>query len=368
EEVIDEILEFMGDSILVAHNTSFDVPFFNSVLTRLGRPTMENKNLCTNLMTKYMIPNLLNSNLNYMSKIFRIQHHHAHRALDDALATANLLLKFLHIFIEKGINKVNHLYYPQNRYELDQGHLRRQDSDADKDRLMNFLKKPKAPYLVTSKGPNGIIIFSLPCIGGPVERSFIKDHLEHLDWEITTVKLYGSFLDALISFNHYFPKIHPDSRDKILQFLWDQHAKDNDIVLKTPNEKMEISVVSYLEDDFGDFVIANHLIPEQYIIYPLRSMHSKSALIFRYPGHRKKLIQYIVSKSARLMADKIKKFHFAPGLKKFIAYHLMQGHKKRDLFIFKKSLPAKREKQFLEMLENFQNERPAASKYPVDFI
>lgn len=28
EDVIDEILEFMDDSILVAHNTSFDVPFF----------------------------------------------------------------------------------------------------------------------------------------------------------------------------------------------------------------------------------------------------------------------------------------------------------------------------------------------------
>ena len=28
EEVIDDILDFMGDSILVAHNTSFDVPFF----------------------------------------------------------------------------------------------------------------------------------------------------------------------------------------------------------------------------------------------------------------------------------------------------------------------------------------------------
>ena len=29
EDVMDELLEFMGDTILVAHNTSFDVPFFN---------------------------------------------------------------------------------------------------------------------------------------------------------------------------------------------------------------------------------------------------------------------------------------------------------------------------------------------------
>ena len=70
EEVIDDILEFMGDSILVAHNTSFDVPFLNSVLRRLGKDELDNKSVCTNLMTKYLIPNLLNSNLHYMSKIF----------------------------------------------------------------------------------------------------------------------------------------------------------------------------------------------------------------------------------------------------------------------------------------------------------
>ena len=29
ELLIDEILNFMGDSILVAHNISFDIPFFN---------------------------------------------------------------------------------------------------------------------------------------------------------------------------------------------------------------------------------------------------------------------------------------------------------------------------------------------------
>ena len=86
DDVIDEVIKFMGDSILVAHNTSFDVPFFNSVLTRLNKPIMENSSLCTNLMTKYLIPNLLNSNLNYMSKVFNISHNKAHRALDDAKA------------------------------------------------------------------------------------------------------------------------------------------------------------------------------------------------------------------------------------------------------------------------------------------
>ena len=51
EQIIDEILEFIGDRILVAHNASFDVPFLDAVLKRLGRDELENRSICTNLMT-----------------------------------------------------------------------------------------------------------------------------------------------------------------------------------------------------------------------------------------------------------------------------------------------------------------------------
>jgi DNA polymerase-3 subunit alpha (Gram-positive type) len=74
EEIIDEIVQFVGDSILVAHNTSFDIPFLNGTLKKLGRPTLENKVICTNIMTKYLIPDIMSSNLTYMSQIFNIEH------------------------------------------------------------------------------------------------------------------------------------------------------------------------------------------------------------------------------------------------------------------------------------------------------
>ena len=69
EEVIDDIIEFMGDRILIAHNTSFDIPFFNSVLRRLNKEELENKSICTNLMTRYLMPSMLNSNLSSLSEL-----------------------------------------------------------------------------------------------------------------------------------------------------------------------------------------------------------------------------------------------------------------------------------------------------------
>ena len=99
----------MSDKILVAHNTSFDVPFFNSVLVRLGKQELKNRSICTNLMTKFLIPNLLSTNLVH-GKYFNIEHGKAHRALDDAKASAKLLLQYLDIFEKKNIDKINHLY------------------------------------------------------------------------------------------------------------------------------------------------------------------------------------------------------------------------------------------------------------------
>ncbi len=158
EDVIDEILEFMGDSILVAHNTSFDVPFFNSVLKRLGRPELTNKSICTNLMTKYMIPNLLSSNLNYMSRIFNLEHQKSHRALDDAMASEDLLLKYLSIFIHKNISKVNSLYYPKNKFELDRINFKK---DVPICEILNCIKSLVSPFLVTLKGAEGVVLFSI---------------------------------------------------------------------------------------------------------------------------------------------------------------------------------------------------------------
>ena len=148
EDCIDEIVDFLGDAILVAHNTSFDIPFFNSVLTRLGRPKLQNPAICTNLMTKYLLPHLLNSNLNHMSDLFGIDLPHAHRALDDATACAKLLLKYLDFFIAKGIHKINSLYYPNQQFQLGKYHLRKPQAAE----LAEFLALPQHPFSLVVKG------------------------------------------------------------------------------------------------------------------------------------------------------------------------------------------------------------------------
>ena len=311
EEVIDEILEFMGDSILVAHNTSFDIPFFNSVLRRLNRPELENKSICTNLMTKYMIPNLLSSNLNYMSKIFNLKHQKAHRALDDALATAELLLKYLNIFIHKNIHKINSLYYPKNKFELDRINFKK---DTPIEEIAKLIQSIDTPLLITLKGQEGLVLFSFPSLSRPEEIKYILEKIQTIPFETLTLKMTGPLFQALIELASYFSKISEPLQKEIIQKLSEFHNMAlNDILV---SQHLEFK---------HDFLIMNHLIPEQYVIYPLKSLHNKMELVFRYPTHQNKLVQYINSKSARLSQDKLKKDHHSHLINNFLVLYLDQN-------------------------------------------
>lgn len=56
EEVLPEILEFLGDNILVAHNATFDIGFLNATLERLGKPKLTNTVIDTLPLSHYLFP------------------------------------------------------------------------------------------------------------------------------------------------------------------------------------------------------------------------------------------------------------------------------------------------------------------------
>lgn len=365
EEKIDEIVEFMGDSILVAHNTSFDIPFFNSVLARAGKEELKNRNICTNLMTKYLIPNLMNTNLNYMSKIFDIEHSKAHRALDDAEATARLLLKYLDIFISKNISKINHLYYPLNRFELDRANFKKAPHYTGKRINSDISKKLDElhiPYLISLKGENGLIQFALPCINNTssreAERALIDAKLDQLDWCTVTIRLFGPYIECLINFNSLFCKMSGEDRLEVMKFLWESN-------FPTVDQKL----LHQAEEELGDFVIFNHLVPEQYIIYPTGNLHQNSRLIFRYPGHKKKLLQFLKSRIGKLNEGKLRKSPFCVELKQFVDYYLLQAkYRHSGIFQFNRQLPQGSPEQFISELEQFLNKSHSPYTFPKEYI
>src|SRR5665647_1206230 len=49
-QVVDEFLEFIGDTPLVIHNASFDIGFINAELARVSRPPIPRERLVDTLM------------------------------------------------------------------------------------------------------------------------------------------------------------------------------------------------------------------------------------------------------------------------------------------------------------------------------
>ena len=362
EELIDEILEFIGDRILIAHNASFDVPFLNAVLKRLGREELENRSICTNLMTKYLIPTLMNSNLNYMSKIFDISHNNAHRALDDADATAKLFLKYIDIFQDKGIQKINHLYYPKNRFELDLTHFKK-SKDGPED-IEKKIKKIQCPYVMTFKGPQGVILYAYAASStSRAEQDFLISKVKELDWRNISVRLAGPYTEALIKLDLVLSKIPKIAQDEIVEKIKEFNIPE------TPLEKAgELkSRVDHINQ--SDFIILNHLVPGQYIIYPIAAMGRKSGLIFRFPGHKKKLIQYLNSKSNRMQNGKFKKQVVSSALKEVFDVHvancLLQD---KEVFLFKRHNNFNDNENFFKNLDIYLSKNKNSYNYPKKYI
>ncbi len=107
KEILPKLLELLGDSVFVAHNSSFDYTFVNLELERNGFERLENRALCTVRLARRLLPKQLKKNLGDLSAYFGIQISERHRARGDCEATVGVLHKLIEIAQEK--HRVEHL-------------------------------------------------------------------------------------------------------------------------------------------------------------------------------------------------------------------------------------------------------------------
>jgi DNA polymerase-3 subunit epsilon len=92
EDVLPSLLEFVGGCVLVGHNLRFDVSFLDAALRRAGRPPIRLTCIDTCALARRLIRDEVpNCRLGTLASRLRLSHTPTHRALDDALATGDLL-------------------------------------------------------------------------------------------------------------------------------------------------------------------------------------------------------------------------------------------------------------------------------------
>lgn len=92
ETVLGTLVDFIGDAVIVAHNARFDMGFLQDALRRDDRPALRNVVVDTVPLARRLLRDEVpNCRLGTLAARYRFPHTPSHRALDDALATGDLL-------------------------------------------------------------------------------------------------------------------------------------------------------------------------------------------------------------------------------------------------------------------------------------
>ena len=106
EKVMPKIIEFVGDSVLVAHNADFDIGFLKYNAKVLGL-SLENTYLDTLRLAKELFPEFKKYKLGLIAEKLGIKVEVAHRALDDVDTTVKVLKVMLDMLKEKNVKTVD---------------------------------------------------------------------------------------------------------------------------------------------------------------------------------------------------------------------------------------------------------------------
>jgi DNA polymerase-3 subunit alpha (Gram-positive type) len=200
EKILPEFIDFIGDSVVVAHNAGFDTGFIKKNCRDMD---MEFKNpiVDTVLLSRFLFPELKKFKLNVVAKHLGISLENHHRAVDDARATADILLRCFKILKDRNIlnlGKINSEFLKnidikkEPTYHLiilvkNQIGLKNLYKLVSFSNLDYFFKRPRMPKSLIMKYKEGLIIGGA-CEAGQIYREVLSgksdSELEH------TLKFY----------------------------------------------------------------------------------------------------------------------------------------------------------------------------------
>jgi DNA polymerase III subunit alpha, Gram-positive type len=102
EEVFPRFLDFIGSSVLIAHNSSFDMSFFCAKLRELKIPAGDNYILDSLTLSRKLYPQHREHSLSVLRRRFNVNLENEHRALSDVIATCKIIDIFLKDLKSKG--------------------------------------------------------------------------------------------------------------------------------------------------------------------------------------------------------------------------------------------------------------------------
>lgn len=162
-ELAPAVLDFLGESVLVAHNAPFDLSFLNHGLYLSGRCHLHNQVVDTCRLARMLLPGLRSAGLDSVVLHLGVAVSGRHRATGDAEATAQVLLRLLSLCLERGIQSDAHLLRflaPAISGGAGRARAAERDSTARLEVLARRCRSlPDAPGVYLMRSINGRILY-----------------------------------------------------------------------------------------------------------------------------------------------------------------------------------------------------------------
>lgn len=186
EEVLPKFLDFCKGSVLVAHNSEFDISFIKEKSRQQGLE-FKNESIDTLSLARVLLPDLKRFRLDVICKKLGIELLNHHRAVDDAEATSLMFLKFLEMLQKKGANtlkQVNEIMGKVEYTKLTTNHIviLAKNSEGLKNlykiisdsHINHFYRQPRILKSFLKKHREGLIIGSA-CEAGEIFKAVKKN-------------------------------------------------------------------------------------------------------------------------------------------------------------------------------------------------
>ena len=187
ENILPKFMEFVGDATMVAHNAPFDVSFIKKNLRDMGKE-FSNQVLDTVPLARFLYSELKRVKLNTVAKYLGVSLENHHRAVDDAKATAEILLicfkklkeemeiEDLKTLNTQFLENVDIKKQPMNHIVIlakTQAGIKNLYKIISAAHLEHFARKPRIPKTLLAQMREGLIIGSA-CEGGELYKAVLE--------------------------------------------------------------------------------------------------------------------------------------------------------------------------------------------------
>lgn len=185
-EALLDFLEFANESVLVAHNATFDMGFIRKFAKANGCK-IEHPVLDTLQLSRRLLPELKKHKLNLVAKHLGIELINHHRAVDDSSATSEIMLKFFEMLKAKGAETIEDidkcLDNKSDFKKMDTYHaiilvknyvgLKNLYKIISESHLQYFHKKPRVPKKLLMQYRDGLLVGSA-CEAGELYQAILS--------------------------------------------------------------------------------------------------------------------------------------------------------------------------------------------------